>query len=77
MKCGSPTTKIYLISIRFLLIKMLDFAKIIGKRRQDTSNASCEVFTNFRKVKMLDQSISFAPVVADKQVEEMVGHFCF
>jgi hypothetical protein len=56
---------------------MAKFAKIQGKRRQDTSNASCEVFTNFRRVKMLDQSISFAPVVADKQVEEMVGHFCF
>lgn len=56
---------------------MTAFAKILGKRRQDSRNASCRVFTNFRKVKMLDQSISFAPVVADKQVREMVGHFCF
>lgn len=56
---------------------MTKFAKLVGKRRQDSGIEICQIFNKFRKVKMLDQSISFAPVVADKQVKEMVGHFCF
>ena len=53
----------------------MNFAIMLDSDDRVNCNASCGLFNNFCKVKMLDQSISFVPVVADKQVKEMVGHF--